>query len=131
MDIFWKTTAVTLIVLVLGIGLAKQEKDLSVLLTIAVCCMTGMVAISFLAPVFDLLYELKSIALVHDDLVAALIKIVGIALVSELVSEICANAGNSALGKSLQLAASAAILSLAVPIFRTVFSIIQDILGAT
>lgn len=129
MDLFWKTTAAVLLALILGLALGKQQKDISVLFIIAVCCMTGMSAISLLEPVLDFLYELKALTRIEDAMLTSLIKIVGIALVSELVSVICADAGSSSLGKGLQLAASAAILYLSIPMFHTVFSMIREMLG--
>lgn len=129
MDLFWKITAVILLALILGLVLGKQQKDLSVLFVIAVCCMAGMSALSFLEPVLDFLYELKALMRVEDGLITVLVKIVGIGLVAELISVICADAGSGSLGKSLQFAASAAILYLSIPMFHTVFSVIREILG--
>ena len=58
---FWKAAAMILIAVVLGLAVGKREKDISVLLTMAVCCMTAMIAVSYLEPVLDFLWELESV----------------------------------------------------------------------
>ena len=50
MSLFWKAAAAVLLAVVLGLSLGKQ-KDIGVLLTMAVCCMVAMIAISYLEPV--------------------------------------------------------------------------------
>ena len=53
MSLFWKAAAAVLLAVVLGLSLGKQ-KDIGVLLTMAVCCMVTMIAISYLEPVLGL-----------------------------------------------------------------------------
>lgn len=60
MSLFWKAAAAVLLAVVLGLSLGKQ-KDIGVLLTMAVCCMVAMIAISYLEPVLDFLRELETL----------------------------------------------------------------------
>ncbi len=129
MDLYWKVTAMILLALVMGIMLERQEKDLSVLLTVLVCCGASTAAISCLEPAWELIYELKALTQIQSDVMDALLKVIGIALVSEVLATICVDAGNSSLGKGLQFTGSAVILYLSVPIFRAVMACVQDILG--
>ena len=62
-------------------------------------------------------------------LVSILMKAVGIALVAELSATICADAGNASLGKMLQILGGAAVLTLSVPMFRTLMTIIKEMIG--
>lgn len=129
MEMFWKAAAAVLIALILCLALGKQERDIGVLLTIAVCCMTGMTAITFLEPILDLLRELEMMTQLDGNMLAILLKLVGIGLVSEIVGTICSDAGCGSLGKSLQMLASAAMLYLSIPIFKALLTLIREILG--
>lgn len=129
MDGFWKAAAAVLIAVVLGLAVGKQEKDISVLLTMAVCCMVAVTAISYLEPVLDLLWELESTAELQNGVLGILLKAAGIALVAEIAGMICSDAGNGSLGKTLQMLGSAAILYLSIPIFQTFLTLIREILG--
>ena len=130
MSLFWKAAAAVLLAVVLGLSLGKQ-KDIGVLLTMAVCCMVAMVAmiaISYLEPVLDFLRELETLGDLQGDMLGILLKAVGIGLVSEIAGLVCTDAGNGSLGKTLQMLGSAVILYLSLPIFTAMLELIREIL---
>ena len=116
-----------LLAVVLGLSLGKQ-KDIGVLLTMAVCCMVAMIAISYLEPVLDFLRELETLGDLQGDMLGILLKAVGIGLVSEIAGLVCNDAGNGSLGKTLQMLGSAVILYLSLPIFTAMLELIREIL---
>lgn len=118
-----------LLAAILGLVLDRQEKDMSVLLTIAVCTMLGMIAAAYLSPVLAFLRELEAIGSLQDDFLPILLKAVGVGLGAELISMICADAGKGSLGKMLQMLGSSVILALSVPVFRALLAMIRQILG--
>ena len=58
-----------------------------------------------------------------------LLNAVGIALVAELSASVFADAGNGLLGRILQMLGGAVVLSLSVPMFRTLMTIINEMIG--
>lgn len=129
MEGFWKATAAILLTVILIVAVGKQEKDISVLLGMAVCCLAGVIAISYLEPVVDLMWELGQLGEISGSTLGILMKAVGIALVSEIAEMLCSDSGSASLGKMLQMLGSAAILYLSIPIFRGLLTLIQEILG--
>lgn len=129
MDTFWKAAAAVLLAVILVPAVANTEKDISVLLTMAVCCLVAAAAFSYLEPVLDLLWELKALGDLSGEMLGILMKAVGIGLVAEIAGMICADAGNGSLGKTLQILASAAILYLSIPLFQAFLTLVQEILG--
>ena len=129
MDTCWKAAAAVLLAVILVPAVAKTEKDISVLLTMAVCCLVAAAAFSYLEPVLDLLWELKALGDLSGEMLGILMKAVGIGLVAEIAGMICADAGNGSLGKTLQILASAAILYLSIPLFQAFLTLVQEILG--
>lgn len=130
MDIFVKCAAGILVSVVLIITLAKQGKDISLLLVIAVCCMVLGAAVTFLQPVVDFIKHLQSIGQLDPEMTTILLKAVGIGLLAEITSLICADSGNASLGKALQLLATATILWLSLPLLNELIELIDNILGA-
>lgn len=126
---FLQAAAGVLVASVLGLTLAKQNKEMTTLLTIAVCCMVVVAALGFLQPVMELLHQLESMGNLNTEMVQILFKVVGIALVSEIASMICADAGNASLGKALQMLGSMVVLWLSIPAFQALLTLIQQILG--
>lgn len=129
MEGFWKAAAGVLIAVVLDLALGKQEKDISLLLSLAACCMAAVVAVSYLEPVLEFLEELNALREMQDGFLGILLKAVGISLVSEVAGMICNDSGNGALGKILQLLGSAVILYLSIPIFNALMTLIREMLG--
>lgn len=129
MDDFWKTTALVLLTVILSLSLDKTERDISAVMGIVALCIAACAAVTILNPVLNYLVELQRLFHLPDDLISILMKAVGIALVAELSASICADAGNASLGKMLQILGGAAMLTLSVPMFRTLMTIIKEMIG--
>ena len=129
MDDFWKTTAFVLLTVILSLSLDKTERDISAVMGIVALCIAACAAVTILEPVLNYLVELQRLFHLPDDLISILLKAVGIALVAELSASICADAGNASLGKMLQILGGAAVLTLSVPMFRTLMTIIKEMIG--
>lgn len=129
MEVFWKGAAAVLLAVVLGLVLDKQERDISSLLSIAVCAMVGLLAAGYLTPVLAFLRQLETLGQVEEGYLGILIRAAGIGLGAELAGGICADAGKASLGKSLQLLGAAAILSLSVPMLQSLLNLVRQLLG--
>lgn len=119
--------ALTGVLLILTLG--SRGKETGALLALTVCCMAGVAAMSYLRPVLDFLSSLENLGGLDGDLVALLLKAVGIGMISEIASLICTDSGNASLGKAVQLLGSAAILWLSLPLFSALMELLQAILG--
>lgn len=128
MDIFLKATIGSLVALILYLILGKHGKDISTLLTLAVCCMLGISAMQCFKPVIDFLQQLKQISNLNSDMFQTILRTVGIGLLSEIASLICIDAGNAALGKTLQMLAGAVVLWLSLPILSQFTDLIEEVL---
>ena len=129
MDLFLKAVAAALITAVIGLVLARQGKDMFLLLTLAACAMIGAVAFTYLKSVISFLQRLTDMTQLNTDLLAVILKTVGIGLIGELAGLICSDAGNAALAKSIQILTTAVILWLSIPLFECLLDLVQAILG--
>lgn len=130
MDVFLKASAGVLLAVIFILILAKQGKDLGTLLIIAVCCMVIGAAVSFLQPVKELLVRLQTVGQLKSDTLTIMLKTVGIGLITEVSSLICTDAGNAALGKTLEFLSAAVILWLSIPLLNELIELLDNILGA-
>lgn len=122
-------TAVVLIGVILSLVVGKQARDMSLLLTLAVCVLVGLGALEFLEPVTELVAELRRLGGLDSEAVSILLKCAGIGLLSELAGTLCADAGEGALGKVLQILSNAVILWLSLPLFRQILTLIEEVLA--
>ena len=121
--------ALVLIGLLLSLVIGRQSRDMSLLLTLAVCVLVCLGAMEFLEPVTEFLRQVRRMGELESQAVSILLKAAGIGLLSELAGLLCADAGESALGRALQILSSAAILWLSLPLFQQVLTLIEGVLA--
>lgn len=129
MELFWKTVGATLISAILILVLERQNRDYSILLTVAASAMVSIAAAKLLEPVLDFLGQLEALGGLSSDLLLSLIKVFGIGMTGEIAASVCNDAGNTSLGKGLHFLANSAILYLSVPVFSSLMELILQILG--
>lgn len=129
MSVFLKATAGILTALILWLVLSKHTKDMSVLLTLAVCAMLLTVSISFLQPILRFLQKIQAMGALDNDLLSVILKVVGIGLITEICAIICKDAGNESMGKSLQILSSVVVLWMSIPVFEKLLLLLDKILG--
>lgn len=128
MEHFWKVTVGALLVTVLGLAVGKKEKDLAAVLSMAACAMAAAVALGYIKPILDFVWELQELSQMGAGILGCLLKALGVGIVSQVAASLCADGGNAALGKTVQLLGCVVILYLSLPIFREMLKVIQEIL---
>ena len=92
---FWKASAIVILAVILGTAIGKTEKDITVVLTAAVCCMVAGIALHYLSDVISFLWQLNRSVAIRIPFLEPLLKIAGVAILSELISLISSDAGNA------------------------------------
>lgn len=128
MELYLQASAMVLLAVILILLLGKQNRDLSLMVTMGVCCMVCAGAGVFLEPVIRFLGELRRLGELDPTLVGVMLKCAGIGLLSELIGLVCADAGEASVGKALQFLSNAVILFLSLPLLRQFVLILQEVL---
>ena len=126
---FWQGAALVLLTVILALALGKQGKETALLITLAACCMVCCLAISYLKPVIDFIEKLRIIGSLDGESLQIMLKAVGIGLTGQIASMVCADSGNTALGKALQILTAAVIMWLSLPLMTRLLELVEDILG--
>ena len=129
MDVYLKVTAGILITAILSLVLSKRAADISLLLTIAVCCMVMLAASAYIKPILTFANRLVQVGQLDHEMLSVLHKVVGIGLISQIAGFVCADAGNQTLGKALQIITTAVILCVSVPLMEEILLLIEAVLG--
>jgi stage III sporulation protein AD len=129
MSIFWKAVGGSLITLVLGLVLKKRNPDVATVLDLVICCMLLGIAMGFLSPILDFFQQLAQASRLDNDKLEILMKATALGIISQIASMLCADAGNSALGKGIEIVAVCAILWISLPLLTALTDLIQDTLG--
>ena len=128
MDGFLKTAAGALVALVLYLTVAKQSKDIATIIGILSCVLIATAAMHYLQPIISFFSRLRSIGKFDPECMLILVRCVGIGLLAEIISLICTDAGNAAMGKTLQLMAGTVILWHSLPLFTKLIELVEEVL---
>ena len=128
MDVLLKTEAVAVIGAGLGLVLKKNTPEVSLLLAIGVSCAILGFASVLLEDVLDFINSLSELTEIPSASVSAVLKAVGIGIVSRLASDVCKDSGQSAAASSVELAGTVAALFVALPLMKAVLEMIRSLL---
>ena len=126
---FIQTAASAMIGIILILTIRGKNGEIALLLSIACCCIALFGVVQILTPVRDFIDALMITSQIDTDLIKNLMKILGIGLIGEITSSVCADSGNTAIGKTVQLAATAMILYLSLPLFTALLELVERIMG--
>ena len=129
MHLFLQSCGAVLLAVILMLSMGSQGKDLSMMVSVCVCIIVMTVALSYLQPVLDFVESLVNLGGLNSRMVEILMKSTGICLIGEIASLICADSGNSSMGKVIQLLGSVVILCLSLPLFDALIELLQEIMG--
>lgn len=118
-----------LVSVVVMLSLQAHGKDISLVLSILVCCMVLGVAAGYLQPVLSFIKSVQQLAGLDDAYLGIMLKAAGIGLIAHIAGLVCGDSGNSALGKAVQILASGAILWLSLPLMEGLIALLQSVLG--
>ena len=129
MEQFLQVAAGVIAAVIMWIILSKQGKEYALILSICACTLIFFVMFRFLEPVVDLLTQLQSLGNLQPEWLGIMLKAVGIGLIGEMGAMICNDAGNTVLGKTLQILGTAAVLWLSIPLINSFLELLGQILG--
>lgn len=129
MEYFIQALIVAVIGIVLGAVIKKSHKELAILLSIACCVMIGIFMIRLFEPILSFLTRLRTMANLEKGLLAPVMKAVGIGILTQITSRICADAGESAVATLVELCGSILALYVALPLLEAVLEMVESMSG--
>ena len=118
---------IALIALVFGIFLKQYNKTAALLITLVSSVLIFWQAASSLA---DIMGELKSVTAGISEFAAyikIMFKVLVIALVTQIVSDMCRDSGESALAGQTETAAKIMIVAVVLPLIQAVLKVISGL----
>lgn len=107
---------------ILVLTLKQSVPHLALLLTLSVGVIILISVLSFLPIITDKITQLMSETGVNSKYISILIKALGICFICQFASDICKDAGQSALASKVELAGKVMILISALPLIEEVLN---------
>lgn len=129
METFLQAIGLVLVGVVLTQVLGKSSREMGLLLSLAVCTGVCIAAVGYLNALTGFLGEIRVLGNLDREFLGILLKCAGIGFLSEITTLICGDAGQSAMGKALQILANAAVIFLSLPLLRRMMELLEEVLG--
>lgn len=128
MDIY-KIVAVSIVaVLLITILKSVKKDDFALIVTIITAVILFTIVLVKLESITSLLEKLIQKSGINKEYLTLLLKVTGISYVIELATNICKDAGNSAIASKVEMLGKISIVVLTIPILTSVISTVLNIL---
>lgn len=123
-----KIAAFVIISLFLIIFLRDTKREFAIILTVACAIILFVTVADDLYSVAQSIYNLSSGMNNVHSYITLMLKILGISLIAQFVSDLCRDAGENALASQTETASKIIILIMTLPLFETVINIVTGLL---
>ncbi len=112
------------------IVVVKQYKpEIAVVLSIIVGVLMLISAVSLVNPILTEIEEITDKSNVSLVNISVLLKAIGICYVTQFVSDICRDSGQSAISTKVELVGRLAMCVVSFPLYKELISLIEEIIG--
>lgn len=123
-----KLSALSVLAALMVLVVKKQSPELALVLSLCACALGACLVLEGVSPVLQLAQSLADRAGLEPALAAPLWKCLGLGLLTELSSGLCADAGQGALAKLVELGGGVLCLCVSLPLVQAVLALIEDLL---
>ena len=123
-----KIIGIALIALIIIIMLKQYRPEYAVFISILTGILILFLVMDRLTGIINLIESIQSKFSINIQFIALLIKITGIAFLSEFAVSICKDSGEAAIASKIELSSKIIIISMSIPIISNLLEIILKIL---
>lgn len=128
MDVLLKVTAICIPAAIFTAAIKKDSPAMALALAMAAGAGALYLAAGAISEITEFVNDLAESAGISTPVLTIVIKTVGIAIVSKLTADVCREAGLLGAASATELAGTAASLYVALPLMKTTFQMISDLL---
>lgn len=123
-----KIIGIALIALIIIIMLKQYRPEYAVFISILTGVLILFLVMDRLTGIINLIESIQSKFSINTQFISLLIKITGIAFLSEFAVSICKDSGEAAIASKIELGSKIIIISMSIPIISNLLEIILKIL---
>lgn len=118
---------ISAVALIFGLFLRQHNKSVSLILIIFACIAVFLESVSYLTDIIDTLIGMVSGLEETSAYLKIMFKVLGIALITQIISDLCRDCGESALAGQTEVAAKIFIVALILPLLQAVVKVITGL----
>ena len=122
-------TAAGICISVLALAVKNIKGEMGQLITIAGAVILMAAVLPYIMAVISAIREFSELSSLGEKFLSPILKITGIAYISQLGSELCTDSGETALAKRVENAGKIAVTVVSLPLAKEAFTKIMEILS--
>ena len=123
-----KIIGIALIALIIIIMLKQYRPEYAIFISILTGILILILVMDRLTGIINLIQSVEDKFSINTQFIALLIKITGIAFLSEFAVSICKDSGEAAIASKIEIGSKIIIISMSIPIISSLLEIILKIL---
>lgn len=123
-----KIIGVGLVSLILIIIIKQYKPEFALYISIAAGLIIFFLVMDKLSGIIDLLLNLSNKANINKDFIVILLKITGIAILSEFAISVCKDSGEAAIASKIDFGAKIIMVAISIPIIASLLEMILKIM---
>ncbi len=123
-----KIVSIALIGLIIIILLKQYKPEYALYISLITGMLIIILVMDKLSGIIGLIESISNKANINNQFIGILLKITGIAFLSEFAVSICKDSGESAIASKIEIATKIIIISMSIPIISSLLEIILKIL---
>lgn len=114
----------------LAANIKAQKTEYAVFLSLGLCVLILIFSVDRLSYIVDMISKLMEMITIDNTYLLLLLKLIGIAYITEFASSLCKEAGFSAIAGQVELAGKLTMVFMSIPIAFSVLEVVGEFLGA-
>lgn len=127
MELIFRAVIIGVTGAVLTLLIKKTNPELSTVLAFAVCAVIGAVALKAVSSVLEVLELAQLGGALSSAYTAPVLKCVGIGITAKLGSDLCKDAGQSAVASTVELCGAGCALYVSLPLIKTLLRLLGEL----
>ena len=128
MDEIIKIIGIGLIALVIAIILKQYRPEYAIYVSIIAGVLILVLAMEKFSGIINLLKSISDKTYINKQFLGILLKITGIAIITEFAVSICSDAGEKAIASKIEIGSKVIIVAMSIPIISSLLELIIEIL---
>lgn len=123
-----KIIGIALIALIIIILLKQYKPEFAIYISLLTGVLILILVMDQLTGIVNLIQSIANKASINSEFLTLLIKITGIAFLSEFAVSICKDSGEGAIASKIELGSKIIIISMSIPIISSLLELILNVL---
>ena len=121
-------TAATISGLITIVVIRRIKEEYALFISLFICIFLMLASVRFIQPVFEYIRSLSSLSENTTYYISLMIKCSSCAMLCSFASELCRDCGEISLGTKIELCGKCIIISLSLPLIKTVFDYVTKLI---